>query len=120
MSSKNTLPQISVPTHPLVRFVSLIFSGLQWQLVLMGAMLLALIWSSVIWEADRIKKERLADFRQNLMHLTEVLDETLVRQLHEIDDALLILRNEYIDDKPNLMRTISLLRHGPLKGLALP
>ena len=87
------------------------------QLVLLGAVLLLLIWSTVIWEADRIKKERLADFRQNLMHLTEVLDETLVRQLHEIDNALLILRNEYIDDKPNLMRTISLLRHGPLKGL---
>jgi len=87
------------------------------QLVLLGAVLLLLIWSAVIWEADRIKKERLADFRQNLMHLTEVLDETLVRQLHGIDNALLILRNEYIDDKTNLMRTISLLRHGPLKGL---
>ncbi|MDO8311977.1 MAG: diguanylate cyclase [Sideroxyarcus sp.] len=87
------------------------------QLVLLGAVLLLLIWSAVIWEVDRIKKERLADFRQNLMHLTEVLDETLVRQLHGIDNALLILRNEYIDDKTNLMRTISLLRHGPLKGL---
>lgn len=117
MTSKNTAPQISVPTHPLVRRASLIFSRLQWQLILLGAMLLALIWSTVIWEADRIKKERLADFREDLMHLTEILDETLVRQLQQIDDALLILRKGYIDDKPNLIRTISLLRHGPLNGL---
>jgi diguanylate cyclase (GGDEF)-like protein/PAS domain S-box-containing protein len=87
------------------------------QLLILGTMLLALIWSTVIWEADRIKTERLANFRQNLMHLTEVLDETLVRQLHEIDNALLVLRNEYIEDKPNLLRTARLLRQGPLKGM---
>ena len=87
------------------------------QLLLLGTMLLVLIWSAVTWESDRIKKERLADFRQNLMHLTEVLDETLVRQLHQIDDALLILRNAYIEDKPSLTRTTSLLRQGPLKNL---
>lgn len=101
----------------LMHRISLTFSRLQWQLVMLGALLLALIWIGVIWEADRLKRGRLADFRQNLMHLTEVLDETLVRQLHQIDDALLILRNAYIDDKPDLMRTIRLLRYGPLKGL---
>ncbi len=101
----------------LIRLTSLVFSRIQWRLVGLGAMLLALIWSSVIWEADRIKQERLANFRQNLMHLTEVLDETLGRQLHEIDNALLILRNQYIEDRTALIRTISLLRHGPLLGL---
>ncbi len=92
-------------------------SGALRQLLLLGAVLLALIWSSVLWEANRIKTERLADFRQNLMHLTEVLDETLVRQLHQIDDALLIMRAEYVSDKPHLMHAIKLLRQGPLKDL---
>lgn len=88
-----------------------------WQLWLLGAVLLVAIWSGVSWEAHRIKQERMEDFRQNLTRLTEVLDETLVRQLYQIDDALLLLRDEYINDKPNLMRTVSQLRHGSLKGL---
>lgn len=87
------------------------------QLLLLGAMLLLLIWSSVIWEADRLKKERLANFGQNLMRLTEVLDETLVRQLHQIDNALLMMRAEYVSDKPHLVHTVQLLRQGPLKDL---
>lgn len=86
-----------------------------WPLLLLGVMLLALIWSSVLWEADRIKHERLADFRQNLMRLTEVLDQTVMRQLHEIDNALLVMRAEYVDDKPHLKHAIQLLRQGPLK-----
>lgn len=87
------------------------------QLLLLGVVMLVLIWSSVIWEADRIKKERIADFRQNLMHLTEVLDETLVRQLQSIDNALLILRGEYVDHKSDMPRTIDLLQQGPLKAV---
>jgi PAS domain S-box-containing protein len=87
------------------------------QLLILASVLLALIWGGVIWQADRIKTERVADFRQNLMHLSEVLDETLVRQLQEIDNALLILRSDYIDNKPNLKRTVRLLWQGPLKNL---
>ena len=87
------------------------------QLLLLGAVLLALIWSSVIWEAERLKEERLANFAQNLMRLTEVLDATLVRQLHEIDNALLVVRSEYVDNKPHLMHAVQLLRQGPLKDM---
>ncbi|MDO8448215.1 MAG: diguanylate cyclase [Rhodoferax sp.] len=87
------------------------------QLLLLGATLLVLIWSAVIWEADRLKKERLANFGQNLMRLTEVLDETVVRQLHQIDSALLVMRAEYLSDKPHLLHTVELLRQGPLKDL---
>lgn len=88
-----------------------------WDLLLLGVLLLALIWSLVLWEGQRSKEERLADFRQNLTHLTAILDETLVRQLNGIDNALLILREDYRRDKANLMRTAGLLRHGPLKAL---
>jgi diguanylate cyclase (GGDEF)-like protein/PAS domain S-box-containing protein len=88
-----------------------------WRLLLLGALLLGLIWGTVLWEAQRIRQERLADFRQNLVHLAEILDETLTRQLAGIDNALLILRKDYVENKANLMRTVSLLRHGPLKGL---
>lgn len=87
------------------------------QLMLLGAVLLLLIWSTVIWEAERIKRDQLENFGQGLMHLSEVLDETLVRQLQEIDNALLILRSEYVNDKPNLKHTLGLLRQGPLKNL---
>lgn len=87
------------------------------QLLLLGAVLLALIWSSVIWEAERLKEDRLANFAQNLMRLTEVLDATLVRQLHEIDNALLMMRTEYVSDKAHLMHAVELLRQGPLKDL---
>lgn len=87
------------------------------QMLLLSAAVLVLIWSAVIWEANRIKHERLTDFRQNLMHLTEVLDETLVRQLHNIDNALLVIRTEYVDDKQHLMHAVQLLRQGPLKNM---
>ena len=89
----------------------------QWQLLLLGALLLTLIWSALLWEAKRIETDRLRDFRQNLTHLAEVLDETLVRQLNGIDNALLILREDYLANKANLMHTVGLLRHGPLKGV---
>jgi diguanylate cyclase (GGDEF)-like protein/PAS domain S-box-containing protein len=88
-----------------------------WDLVLLGALLLTLIWSVVLWESRRTEAERLDDFSQNLTHLTEILDETLVRQLDGIDNALLILREDYLRNKADLMRTVGLLRHGPLKGL---
>lgn len=45
------------------------------QLVLLGAVLLLLIWSSMIWQTERIRREQLANFGQDLMHLPEVLDE---------------------------------------------
>jgi diguanylate cyclase (GGDEF)-like protein/PAS domain S-box-containing protein len=113
MTCKNTAP----PNHSLVRLAFLKFSRLQWQLVLLGAILLALIWSAVLWEVDRIRQERMTNFRLDLMHLTEVLDETLVRQVHEIDNALRLLRAEYVDDKQHLMHAVQLLRQGPLKEL---
>lgn len=87
------------------------------KLLLLGAVLLVLIWGAVIWETQRIKKERLTDFRQNLMHLAEVLDETLVRQLHQIDSALLMMRAEYVNDKQHLIHAVRMLRQGPLKDI---
>lgn len=88
-----------------------------WQLLLLGVVLLALTWSGVAWEVQRIKTERLANFGQTLMRLTEVLDETLVGRLRLIDNALLLVRAEYLSDKPHLAHTLDLLRHGPLKDL---
>lgn len=99
------------------KFLSMTASASLRQLLLLGAVLLLLIWSSVIWQAERIKREQLANFGLDLMHLSEVLDETVVRQLQEIDNALLILRSEYVNNKPNLKHTLSLLRQGPLKNL---
>jgi diguanylate cyclase (GGDEF)-like protein/PAS domain S-box-containing protein len=88
-----------------------------WQLLLLGAVLLSLIWGAMVWEAGRIRTEHLANFGQDLMRLTEVLDETLVGQLRQIDNALLVARAEYLSDKSHLTHTIALLRQGPLKNL---
>ena len=41
-----------------------------WQLLLLGAVLLSLIWGTVVWEAGRIRTEHLANFGQDLMRLT--------------------------------------------------
>lgn len=88
-----------------------------WQLIGLGALLLALIWSTVAWEYGRIRQDHLDKFRQDLMHLSEVVEVTLVRQIASLDHALLFLRAAYLDHPRNLSSTIGLLRQGPLQGL---
>jgi diguanylate cyclase (GGDEF)-like protein/PAS domain S-box-containing protein len=88
-----------------------------WQLLLLGVVLLALIWGSIGWEAHRTTQAHMDEFQQDLMRRAEALDTALVRQLQQIDDTLLLLRGEYADDEADLIRTINLLRYGPLKGL---
>ena len=88
-----------------------------WQLLLLGTLLLSLIWGTVQWQTRQNEAARQAEFRQGLLHLGEILDETLVRQLDGIDNALLILRKDYLLNRNDLTRTVELLRHGPLKGL---
>jgi diguanylate cyclase (GGDEF)-like protein/PAS domain S-box-containing protein len=88
-----------------------------WQLLLLGTLLLALIWGTVQWQTRQDEAARQTEFRQGLLHLNEILDETLVRQLDGIDNALLILRRDYLLHRNDLARTVDLLRHGPLKGL---
>ncbi len=88
-----------------------------WQLLLLGTLLLSLIWGTVQWQTRQDEAARQAEFRQGLLHLSEILDETLVRQLDGIDNALLILRKDYLLNRNDLTRTVELLRHGPLKGL---
>lgn len=91
--------------------------SLPWQLVALGALLFSLIWGTVFWELQRLRQDRLASFRSDLTHLAEVLDETLVRQLQSIDNALLIMRGEYVDNKPNLPRMAALLHQGTLRDV---
>ncbi|MDZ4074872.1 MAG: diguanylate cyclase [Hylemonella sp.] len=85
------------------------------QLLWLGALLLALIWSTVLWESRRIHQDHLDKFRSELVHLSEVLDVALVRQIESLDNALLFLRAEYLDDPENINRTIRLLRDGPFR-----
>ncbi len=85
------------------------------QLVLFGILLLSLIWATVLWESRRIHQDHLDKFRNELMHLSEVLDVTLVRQIGSLDNALLFLRAEYLDHPEDLNRTIHLLREGPFR-----
>jgi len=88
-----------------------------WELPVLGLLLLCLIWATVLWENHRIHEDHLAKFRDDLMHLSDVVDVTLVRQLESLDNALLLLRAEYQDHPQDLTRTIALLRKGPLKGV---
>ncbi|MBI2745081.1 MAG: diguanylate cyclase [Burkholderiales bacterium] len=85
------------------------------QLLWLGALLLALIWSTVLWESRRIHQDHLDKFRSELVHLSEVLDVALVRQIESLDNALLILRSEYLDNPQDINRTIRLLREGPFR-----
>lgn len=86
------------------------------QLLLLGALLLALIWATVFWEARRVHQDHLDKFRNDLQHVAEVLDVTLERQVQSLDSALLILREEYLHHRQDMSRTIHLLRQGPFKG----
>ncbi len=88
-----------------------------WQLLGFGALLLALIWATVLWESGRIRQDHLDKFRKDLVHLSEVVDVTLLRQIASLDHALLFLRAEYQDHPQELNRAIGLLRQGPLQGL---
>lgn len=85
------------------------------QLLWLGALLLALIWSTVLWESQRIHQDHLDKFRSELVHLSEVLDVALVRQIESLDNALLFLRAEYLDHPEDINRTIRLLREGPFR-----
>ena len=85
------------------------------QLALFGALLLCLIWATVLWESRRIHQDHLDKFRNELVHLSEVLDVTLVRQIGSLDNALLFLRAEYLDHPEDINRTIRLLREGPFR-----
>jgi len=84
-------------------------------LILFGILLLGLIWGTVMWESRRIHQDHLDKFGNELLHLSEVLDVTLVRQIESLDNALLFLRAEYLDHPEDIQRTISLLREGPLR-----
>jgi diguanylate cyclase (GGDEF)-like protein/PAS domain S-box-containing protein len=88
-----------------------------WELLVLGLLVLGLIWATVLWENRRIHEDHLDKFRDDLVHLTDVVDVTLVRQLESLDNALLLLRAEYLEHPQNLTRTIALLRKGPLKGV---
>ncbi len=87
------------------------------QLALLGVLLLCLIWATVLWESRRTHQDHLDRFRNDLTHLTEVVDVTLVRQLESLDQALLLLRSEYLDHPQDFARTIGLLRRGPLSSV---
>ena len=88
-----------------------------WELLVLGLLLLGLIWTTVLWENRRIHQDHLDKFRDDLVHLSDVVDVTLVRQLESLDNALLLLRGQYLDHPQDLARTIALLRKGPLKGV---
>jgi diguanylate cyclase (GGDEF)-like protein/PAS domain S-box-containing protein len=88
-----------------------------WQLLLLGAVLLLLIVAAVIGIARRIEQEEMGQFRSELGHLSELVDEVLSRQLQAIDSSLQLLRAEYRDHGGDMARVSGLLRQGPLKGL---
>ncbi|MDE2584039.1 MAG: PAS domain S-box protein [Betaproteobacteria bacterium] len=79
---------------------------------------LALLWAGVIRENQRLAQEYGQRYATERQVVTALAAESLVRQLQRLDDALLLLRNEYLNDRPNLPRTIQLLRQGPLLNLA--
>lgn len=106
------------PRRSLQRFLAgTVGPGLPWHLLGLGVLLLALIWITAWWEAQRIREDRLAAFRVNLQHVAQVLDGTVERQLESIDNALLILRAEYVDHRGDMRRTVALLQQGPLRGV---
>lgn len=87
------------------------------QLLVVASVLLALITGTVAWEAWRIEQDRIAQFRLELLHLSEILDETLSQQLQSLDSVLLILRAQQQDGDSDLARMVALMRQGPLQGV---
>lgn len=90
---------------------------LPWHIFLVGALLSTLLWSAVAWEIQRIRQHSIATFGNDLSHLTAVLDETLVRHVQSIDNALLILRGTYLERPQDMPRMVKLLQEGTLKGV---
>lgn len=107
----------SAPAARLPRRSGDSLAALQRHFVLIGLLLLLSIAGLAAWEAQRIERDRIAEFRQDMLHLSEVLDETLNRQLHSLDSALLLLRAEYVDHKADMGRMLALLRQGPLRDV---
>lgn len=79
---------------------------------------LALLWAGVVWENQRLAREQGQHYAAERQVVTALAAESLVRQLQRLDDALLLLRNDYINDRSDLPRTIQLLRQGPLLNLS--
>lgn len=87
--------------------------------MLSGTLLLALIWSNTLWQAQHIQEEHESKYSDQLAHLSAVFDALLARQIHSIDNSLLILREEYVEHPQDLQRMVELLRREPLKGLGV-
>ena len=94
-------------------------TAMHWQLFALAGVLLLGIAAAVVFIVQRIERAEMDQFRDELLHLGEVVDEVLARQMQAIDSSLLLLRAEYRDHGADISRSVALLRQGPLRSLDL-
>lgn len=116
MDTRASALQAARPSRRVLRELHRVCAALPWNLVGFAALLLMLIWGGVLWETQRVRHDRMVTFRDEVQHMAEVLEETVTRQLERIDNALLILRAEYVNHPTDMRRIVELVKNGPLKG----
>ncbi len=67
------------------------------------------------WEANRQEHVRMDAFRSRVADLARISQGIIIEQLRQFDDVLLILRRVYAADPKRFIKSIGLLRNGPLK-----
>jgi hypothetical protein len=67
------------------------------------------------WEANRQEHVRMDSFRSRVADLAKISQGIIIEQLRQFDDVLLVLRRVYAADPKRFIKSIGLLRNGPLK-----
>ncbi len=88
-----------------------------WGLAALCIGALLVVWSVLIAGNQQLAEVEVERYEGERRVLTDLAAENLRRQLQHLDDALQLLRGEFIEDRKDVPRTIALLRQGPLQEL---
>jgi PAS domain S-box-containing protein len=80
-----------------------------------GLLLSVALLFAASWEANRQEHMRMDAFRSRVADLAKISQGIIIEQLRQFDDVLLVLRRVYAADPKRFIKSIGLLRNGPLK-----
>jgi PAS domain S-box-containing protein len=83
--------------------------------VIAGLLLSVALLFAANWEANRQEHVRMDAFRSRVADLAKISESIIIEQLRQFDDVLLVLRRVYAADPKRFIKSIGLLRNGPLK-----
>jgi PAS domain S-box-containing protein len=79
-----------------------------------GLLLSVALLFAANWEANRQEQVRMDAFRSRVNDLAKISQGIIIEQLRQFDDVLLVLRRVYAADPKRFIKSIGLLRNGPL------